>query len=100
LQKGSVKGFIAENKQLKLLDVLDEPKQKEIEKLMQIRHLYSHRNGIVDAKFLRLFPNTLAMNAEHRLTLEQMLENMSYFAEIMHLIDQKALQKFNLATVI
>ena len=100
LQKGSVKGFIAENKQLKVLDVLDEPKQKEIEKLMQIRHLYSHRNGIVDAKFLRLFPHTLAMNAEHQLTLEQMLKNIAYFAEMIYLIDEKAIQKFNLATVV
>lgn len=44
IQKGSVKGFIAENKQLRVLDVLDTPKQLEIERLMQIRHLYSHRN--------------------------------------------------------
>lgn len=55
LQKGSVKGFIADNKQIKDLNVISKPVQEEIERILQIRHLYSHRNGIVDDKFLKFF---------------------------------------------
>ena len=42
LQKGSVKGFIEDNQQIKKLDAIDKPTQHEIEKILQIRHLYSH----------------------------------------------------------
>lgn len=45
LQKGSVKGFIKDNKQISSLRVLDEIKQDKIESILQIRHLYSHRTG-------------------------------------------------------
>ena len=55
LQKGSVKGFISDNKQISDLEVLDEPIQNEIEKILQIRHLYSPRNGLVAEKFLQYF---------------------------------------------
>ena len=55
LQKGSVKGFIKENKQIRDLGVFDENSQNDIEKILQIRHLYSHRNGLVDEKFLQYY---------------------------------------------
>ena len=45
LQRGSVKGFIADNKQIKSLGVFDATRQEEIEKILQIRHLYAHQNG-------------------------------------------------------
>jgi hypothetical protein len=47
LQRGSVKGFIADNKQIKSLGVFDATTQEEIEKLLQIRHLYAHQNGLL-----------------------------------------------------
>jgi len=54
LQRGSVKGFIAENKTIKPLNVFDKARIDEIEKILQIRHLYTHQNGIVDDKFRQL----------------------------------------------
>lgn len=56
LQRGSVNSFISDNKQIKSLGVFDATRQEEIEKILQIRHLYTHQNGIIDEKFRKSFP--------------------------------------------
>ena len=50
LQRGSVNGFLIENRQIHDSDVLDTTEQEEIDKILQIRHLYSHRNGRIIKK--------------------------------------------------
>ena len=70
LQRGSVKGFIADNKAIKSLNVFDATRIDEIEKILQIRHLYTHQNGIVDDKFRQYFPAT-KVNDEYRMTLDE-----------------------------
>src|SRR5579864_6417625 len=55
-QRGSVRGFIADNPAIKSLNVFDATRQAEIEKILQIRHLYTHQNGIIDDKFLEIVP--------------------------------------------
>src|SRR5436190_20004883 len=72
LQRGSVKGFIADNGAIKSLNVFDKARIKEIEKILQIRHLYTHQNGIVDEKFRQHFPAS-KLHDEHRLTLDDFL---------------------------
>lgn len=97
LQKGSVKGFISENAQIKNLNVLDNLKQDEIEKILQIRHLYSHRNGIVDEKFVQYFTGKIDLNSEHQMSIDEICDKMYYLAEIVHQIDSAAIVKFKLA---
>ena len=48
LQRGSVKGFIAENTTDQVARRVRRRAHGEIEKILQIRHLYTHQNGIVD----------------------------------------------------
>jgi hypothetical protein len=97
LQKGSVKGFIKDNMQIRNLDVLDQEKQNEIEKILQIRHLYSHRNGIVDEKFLQYFVGKFEINAEHQMAICEVCNNLCYMAEIISQIDIAARAKYKLA---
>lgn len=97
LQKGSVKGFIEENRQISQLNVLDKDKQNEIEKILQIRHLYSHRNGIVDEKFLQYYAGQFALNSEHQMSIDQVCDVLLYLADIAHQIDVAAIQKYRLA---
>lgn len=97
LQKGSVKGFISDNAQIKHLNVLDDLKQDEIEKILEIRHLYSHRNGIVDEKFLQHFTGAFTLNSEHQMSIGEICDKMCYLAEITHQIDSAAIAKFKLA---
>lgn len=90
LQKGSVKGFIKENKQIRDLEIIDDVIQDEIEKILQVRHLYAHRNGIVDEKFLQFFTGEFAANTEYKMTINQICDKLLYLAEIVDKIDHKA----------
>jgi len=98
LQKGSVTGFIKENKQISDLGVINKNEQKEIERLLQIRHLYSHRNGIVDEKFLRFFAGLFSVNSEHQMSIAEMCNKIDYLVDIVDSLDKAAINKYNLAT--
>jgi len=97
LQRGSVQGFIADNKQISGLGVFSDASQQEIEKILQMRHLYSHRNGIIDEKFQAYFPNA-NLNEEHRMTLGEFLDKFEYLTRTIDEIDRAALAKYQLAS--
>lgn len=99
LQKGSVKGFISENKQIRDLKVIDNVKQDKIEKILQIRHLYSHRNGIVDDKFLKYFSG-FSSGAEHQISIDEILDKIEYLTQIINEIDKASIMKYSLSTII
>ncbi|AXP79717.1 Divergent AAA domain protein [Mariniflexile rhizosphaerae] len=99
LQKGSVKGFIADNKQIKDLNAINKSVQDDIERILQIRHLYSHRNGIVDDKFLKYFPVGYSYGTEHQMSIEEVLDKIEYLAGIIHKIDDAVIFKYNLSTL-
>jgi hypothetical protein len=96
LQRGSVKGFIAENPTIKSLNAFDDTRVAEIEKILQIRHLYTHQNGIVDEKFRHYFPAT-KVNDEYPLILDEFLKSFQYLAESAEGVDDKARNAFNLS---
>jgi hypothetical protein len=96
LQRGSVKGFIAENPTIKSLNAFDDTRVGEIEKILQIRHLYTHQNGIVDDKFRQYFPTT-KVNDEYPMTLDEFLKSFEYLAEAVEAVDEAARKAFNLA---
>jgi hypothetical protein len=99
LQKGSVKGFIKENKQINDLNIINESEQIEIEKILQVRHLYTHRNGIVDEKFIQYFTGEYDLNIVHQLNIKEFCDKLVYLIEIIEKIDNAAKIKYNLATV-
>lgn len=99
LQKGSVKGFIEDNSQIKSLNAISNSQQVEVEKILQIRHLYSHRNGIVDEKFLQYFSDQFEINSEHEMPISEVLEKLAYLATVIDSIDERALEKYSLANV-
>lgn len=97
LQRGSVKGFIADNKQIKSLGVFDAATQEEIEKLLQIRHLYAHQNGLVDERFREYFP-VATLNDEYRMTLDEFLTRLGYLAQAIDAVDEAARNDYQLAS--
>jgi len=99
LQRGSVKGFIKDNRQISGLSVLDEPTQNELERILQIRHLYAHRNGVVDEKFLQFFPGQFTLSTEHQLSMENICDKLEYLVGVSEKIDRAAITKFQLETV-
>ncbi|PTB92910.1 ATP-binding protein [Marivirga lumbricoides] len=99
LQKGSVMGFISANKQISDLNALNQEQQTEVEKILQIRHLYTHQNGRVDEKFLKYYPGEFNINDEHQMTVAMMLDKLEYLSIIIHEIDRAAVQKHGLSTM-
>lgn len=99
LQKGSVKGFISENKQIKDLNVISNVVENEIERILQIRHLYSHRNGVIDDKFLKYFPTGYAHGVEHQMPIDEILDKLNYLSEIVDKLDKASILKYNLSTI-
>ncbi|MBL4898580.1 MAG: ATP-binding protein [Colwellia sp.] len=99
LQRGSVKGFIADNKHINALEAVNDTQQNEIERILQIRHLYAHKNGIIDEKFLKYYPAQFTVNQEHQMAIDIMLEKMEYLAETVNRIDTTAISKHSLATI-
>jgi hypothetical protein len=96
LQRGSVKEFIADNKTIKSLKVFDATRIDEIEKILQIRHLYTHQNGVIDEKFRKSFPLT-KVNDEYRMTLDEFLDRFDYLAQAIEAVDEAARKDFKLA---
>ena len=96
LQRGSVKGFIADNQAIKSLNVFDATRIEEVEKILQIRHLYTHQNGIVDDRFRKSFPLT-KVNDEYRMTLEEFLNRFEYLSRAVEAVDDAARKDFKLA---
>ncbi|MBA4155794.1 hypothetical protein, partial [Flavobacterium sp.] len=70
-----------------------------LEKLLQIRHLYAHKNGVVDEKFLSFFPGQFELNDSHEQSLDEFLDHFKYIADIAHRIDIAATTVHNLATI-
>ena len=97
LQRGSVKGFISDNKQIKSLCVFDAARQAEIEKILQIRHLYAHQNGLVDDRFREYFP-VATLNDEYRMTLDEFLTRLEYLAQAIDAVDEAARNDYQLAS--
>ena len=81
------------------MNIINEEQQNEIEKLLQIRHLYAHKNGRVDEKFLQYYPGEFAVNEEHKLTIEELLTKLEYLVDVVDQIDQAAISKYSLATM-
>lgn len=96
LERGSVRGFIDENKSIRPLKVFDQVRIDEIQRTMQIRHLYTHKNGVVDDKFRQFFPAT-KVNDEYLMTLHEFLKRFEYLADAIRAVDDEARKVFNLA---
>ncbi len=99
LQKGSVKGFIKDNKQIKDLNAITPSSIVDIDKILQIRHLYSHRNGIVDEKFLKYFTTGFSIGDNHLMSIDDILDKLEYLSGIVDKIDNAAISKYSLSAL-
>ncbi len=99
LKRGSVTAFLSENKQIEKLNAVNNEQQKEIERILQIRHLYAHNNGIIDEKFLKYFPE-FNLNEQHEMSVDETLVYLDYLSTVVSQIDTAAIHKFNLANAV
>jgi len=99
LKRGSVTAFLSENKQIEKLNAISTEEQKEVERILQIRHLYAHNNGITDEKFLKYFPE-YGLNEQHEMSIDTLLAHLDYLSTVVAQIDSAAINKFNLANAV
>ncbi|MBC7000237.1 hypothetical protein BIZ36_17200, partial [Cytophaga sp. FL35] len=58
----------------------------------------SHRNGIIDEKFLQYY-SAFSLNEEHQMTIEEVFNHLSLLLDSINRIDKTAIDKYNLATI-
>jgi hypothetical protein len=87
---------VIDNQAIKSLNVFDGTRIEEIEKILQIRHLYTHQNGIVNDRFHKSFP-AAKVNDEYRMTLDEFLNRFEYLAQAIKAVDEAARKDFKLA---
>ncbi|MEO2081182.1 MULTISPECIES: hypothetical protein [Leeuwenhoekiella] len=79
------------------MQVLDKKEQNKIENILQIRHLYAHRNGIVDEKFLQFFTGEFTIGTEHQMSINNIFEKFDYLSAVVDRIDISAINKYKLS---
>lgn len=62
-------------------------------------YIYSHRNGIVDDKFLKYFPSGYSYGSEHQMSMDEILDKIEYLSDIVDKIDKAAILRYNLSTI-
>jgi len=81
------------------LNVIDEYEVVRIGGILQIRHLYSHMNGIIDDKFMSFFRTGYTLNEEHRMSINEVLNKQEPISPTVYKIDLASLNTYELATI-
>ena len=97
LSKGSVKSFINENQQIKSLNIFDEQLTTQMETLFQIRHLYTHRNGVIDNKFIKSTHFSHKEGSEHQFSLLEIINTIVFLQGVIEGLDSAAINKYSLS---
>lgn len=98
LSKGSIETFIKDNKNIKVFDVIDERERVEVKKMLQIRHLFTHKNGIIDKKFLRYVNENLEENTEFSISIKELCTKCEYLVNLIQKLDNKAREVYKLSS--
>ena len=96
LQRGSVRSFLKQNQQIGKLKAISNDEIDDVEKVLQIRHLYTHKNGIADEKFLNYYSDS-RINCEYQMSIKTICDKFIYLFDIVEKIDIKAIDKYNLS---
>jgi hypothetical protein len=97
LKKGNVIEFIDENKQIKNLNVFSLEISKQIDDIFQIRHLFVHNNGRIDAKYLSFSNEAYKLGDELILTVQELCDFAELFIRIVSSLDQVASNVYSLS---
>lgn len=64
-----------------------------------MRHLYTHKNGVIDKQFLSKtnFRN-LNLGDEYKISLKDLCETASFFIDIVSRLDSSVITKYGLET--
>jgi hypothetical protein len=98
LQRGSAKAFLDENDQISNLKAIDSDEILKIEKIFQVRHLFTHKNGIVDEKFVQNTSRNFTLGEEYQISIDEICDQILYLSGVMNKLDKAAVSKYKLDT--
>lgn len=98
LSKGNEDSFMKAFK-FTQLDLFIENELEQVKKYFQVRHLYTHKNGVIDKQFLSKtnFRN-LNLGDEYKISLKDLCETASFFIDIVSRLDSSVITKYGLET--
>lgn len=98
LSKGNAKDSINKNKPIKDLGIFSDAIIDQIEGFFQIRHLYTHRNGQVDAKFITKTKGSWKVGDIHQLSITDLCAIAEFLIDIVDQLDQASIAKYSLSS--
>ena len=98
LKKGSGEGFKKSFKSATNLDVFEGDQMQSVEEFYQIRHLYIHKNGIVDTAYLAKNRNSdFQTGQEHTISLKDLCVASNILLDIVDRLDTDSSVKYRLS---
>lgn len=97
LNRGSIETFIGDNKSIKIFEVLNDCEKCEIKNILQIRHLFTHKNGIIDKKFLKYTNESLIENKEYFISVSELCEKIGLLIDLINKLDYEAVKIYSLS---
>lgn len=99
LSRGNLDSFLELFNKSYQLVIFSDSEKPHASELFEIRHLYTHRNGRIDAKFLSKYPNqALKLGEEHQMLVSELCEAVNFLIDIVTRLDRAAVVKYNLGT--
>lgn len=97
LKKENVKSLVEENGQIKALGIFSNTVISEIDKLFQIRHLFVHSNGRIDAKFVSNVAGSFHIGDDYQMTVDEICEAASFLSNLVDQLDKASIVKYSLS---
>ncbi|MGJ5633140.1 AlbA family DNA-binding domain-containing protein [Nostoc sp. CALU 1950] len=98
LTRGNEKSFM-EALKFTNLDLFIESEIEQAKNYFQIRHLYTHKNGIIDTQFLsKIKLSSVNLGDEHKISLNDFCEATKFFIDIIDRLDSSVVAKYSLET--
>lgn len=99
LKRGHINEFVKSFKQSTDFDLFLNDESEQVNDIIEVRHLYTHSNGIIDNRFLsRRRERKFRPGDEHTMALDAVIEAALTFLNITSRTDNKAVNKYSLKT--
>jgi hypothetical protein len=98
LSKGNEDSFMKAFK-FTQLDLFIESELEKVRNYFQVRHLYTHKNGVIDKQFIsKTKLRNLNLADEYKISLTDLCETASFFIDIVTRLDSSIITKYGLGT--
>ncbi len=100
LTRGAIEAYVETFRRQYQLEIFTAPEQPRARELFEIRNLYTHHSGRVDAKFQANNPSiNLPRETLYQMSVDDILSTADFLASVVSRLDQAAVAKYQLKTI-